>query len=390
MLRIATRRHVDPGYYRGRRAEFEHLGLDGALRSVGEMRTTLGIPATLDDAAIDALLRGNVGGPRDLASPRRRVGAIELIFAPEKAVSILALFGAPAVAGTVLDAHERAVASALSYLEDRAVAPQGRSDPTERSRAWLGFTATHGVSRAGDPHLHSHVLIMNLVHSAEGRFRPIDTRGLFAHRHAAAALYDAELSGALVRALGFTASMAPPLATAALSTRASALREDGPVARHVQPVTATRREFLDLWDRRLAAVGCTTSSILAYERVAPTLATRLDERAFAVSLGGGDRSVTRREVVAAWARASGGAPSSSTLGCVEELVGAGSDGIFEVPLAPRSVLPRAAAFEELGARPLEPRALRWWLERDQRMRSRDTGDRSRSVSPRSMSHGIER
>lgn len=390
MLRITTRRHVDPGYYRGRRAEFDHLDLDGTLRSIGKMGVTLGIPATLDDDTTNALLRGNLGGPRDLAGPRRSVEAIELIFAPEKAVSILALCGAPAVAGRVVAAHERAVASALSYLEDRAVAPQGRTDRTERSRAWLGFTATHGVSRAGDPHLHSHVLIMNLVQSAEGRFRPIDTRGLFAHHRAAAALYDAELTGVLVRELGFRAATVPTLATAVLSTRAAAFRQDGPAARHVPPVGATREAFLDLWEHRLAGVGLTTAAILAYERVSPHLPTRLDERAFAVALGGGDRSVLRRDVVAAWARASGGAPSASTLGCVGELLGAASDGVFEVPVAPRVVLPRGAALEELGARPLESRALRRWLERDQRTRSRDDGDRSRSMSPRSASHGMER
>jgi conjugative relaxase-like TrwC/TraI family protein len=390
VLRIVTRRHVDPGYYRGQRAEFEHLGLDGGLRVVGRMAPTLGLPPALDERTASALLRGNLGGPRDLAGPRRAVQAIELIFAPDKAVSIMAMCGPPELAETVVAAHERAVGAALSYLEDRAVAPQGRIDHTELSRAWLGFAATHGVSRAGDPHLHSHVLVMNLVRSVEGRFRPIDARGLFAHHRAAGALYDAELSGALVRELGFSATTVPTLAVAALSTRSAALRQDGLEARFVPPRPATRRELVDLWERRLTAVGLSTAAVVEYVRVSQRLPTRLDERAFAVELGGGASPVTRRDVVAAWARASGGASSASTLGCVDGLIGTASGGVFEVPLAPRALFPRAATLDRLGPRPVEPRALGRWLERDQRMWSRDEDDRSRSRSPRRLRHGMER
>ena len=46
----------------------------------------------------------------------------------------------------------------------------------------------HFTSRAGDPHLHSHVVVANMAHGVDGRWSAIDGRGLYAHARAAGAL----------------------------------------------------------------------------------------------------------------------------------------------------------------------------------------------------------
>ena len=56
---------------------------------------------------------------------------------------------------------------------------------------------THGVSRNGDPHVHSHVVLANLVHGADGRWSACDRRGIAAHRLAASAVYEAHLRAGL-------------------------------------------------------------------------------------------------------------------------------------------------------------------------------------------------
>ena len=66
----------------------------------------------------------------------------------------------------------------------------------------LAAVFTHGVSRNGDPHIHSHVVLANLVHGTDGRWGACDRRGIAAHRTAAAAVYEAHLRAGLTAALG--------------------------------------------------------------------------------------------------------------------------------------------------------------------------------------------
>ena len=52
---------------------------------------------------------------------------------------------------------------------------------------------THRTSRAGDPQWHSHVLVANKVRCADGRWRSLDGREVFAFQKAAGMLYNATL-----------------------------------------------------------------------------------------------------------------------------------------------------------------------------------------------------
>ena len=68
-----------------------------------------------------------------------------------------------------------------------------------------GFVAaafTHRTSRAGDPQMHSHVLVANKVRCADGRWRSLDGRELFAFQKAAGMLYNATLRVELSARLG--------------------------------------------------------------------------------------------------------------------------------------------------------------------------------------------
>ena len=70
---------------------------------------------------------------------------------------------------------------------------------------------THGVNRNLDPHLHTHVVMANMVHGADGRWSACDHRGLSAHRAAAAAVYDSHLRARLSVGLGVRWVDAPGL-----------------------------------------------------------------------------------------------------------------------------------------------------------------------------------
>ena len=84
--------------------------------------------------------------------------------------------------------------------------PGGAVSPASvRSSAPRGSPArsfTHGVNRNLDPHLHSHVVVINAVHGEDGRWSACDGRGLDAHRVAAGSVYEAHLRYGLTSTLG--------------------------------------------------------------------------------------------------------------------------------------------------------------------------------------------
>ncbi len=111
----------------------------------------------------------------------------------------------PEVASSALAAHERAVDAALDYVERRALAVRRGRDgvvvPVAADAvASAGFV--HRVSRALDPHLHSHVVMANLGCGPEGKFSALDGRGVYVDAAATGALYHAELRHELTARLG--------------------------------------------------------------------------------------------------------------------------------------------------------------------------------------------
>ncbi|MGH2869435.1 MAG: MobF family relaxase, partial [Solirubrobacteraceae bacterium] len=98
------------------------------------------------------------------------------------------------MSGALSDAHERAVDAALAYLEREACFTRRGRDGVERL-AGEGFVAAsyrHRMSRAGDPQLHTHVVVANMTR-AEGRYTSLDAHAIYEHKSAAGALYRAVL-----------------------------------------------------------------------------------------------------------------------------------------------------------------------------------------------------
>src|SRR5262249_30039774 len=60
----------------------------------------------------------------------------------------------------------------------------------------------HGTSRAQDPQLHTHCVVMNVGVRADGSTGTIVSQPLYAHKMAAGAVYRAELSNQLEKRLG--------------------------------------------------------------------------------------------------------------------------------------------------------------------------------------------
>ncbi len=176
---------AEPGCWVGTAAR--GLGLDGPLGPVGLSRLLGGThPRT--------------GQP--MGSGRVGLAAFDLTFSAPKSASVLFALGGEAAARQVVGVHADAVAGALTYLERHAVTAVRRSGGERVVIPTTGMVAarfTHAVNRNGDPHLHSHVVMANLVHGADGRWSGCDRRGIEAHRQAASAVYASGPARRLVR-----------------------------------------------------------------------------------------------------------------------------------------------------------------------------------------------
>ncbi|MHB8439833.1 MAG: MobF family relaxase [Acidimicrobiales bacterium] len=183
------------------------LGVETPGRWSGAGGRELDLGPVVGAEELQALLEGRNPGDRSPLGVRRmpvKVSGFDLTFAAPKSVSILGALAEPEVAVKVLAAHQSALRAALDYVESHALAVRpsrgGEQIPEPAQTLYASFD--HRTSRAQDPHLHSHVLVVNLGLDRDGTWRSIDGRGVYAHRGAAEALYHAQLRHDMTTALG--------------------------------------------------------------------------------------------------------------------------------------------------------------------------------------------
>ena len=133
------------------------------------------------------------------------VAGFDVTFCAPKSVSLLFALGPPEVSNEVRNAADAAMAASLGVLERvacRVRRGQGGHTVVDAD----GFVAAafrHRTSRAGDPHLHTHVVIANLAHApSDGRWTALDGRPLYSWLSPVGHLYEAHLRWELTRRLG--------------------------------------------------------------------------------------------------------------------------------------------------------------------------------------------
>jgi len=175
---------------------------------VGRWAATLGLEGVVEAEQLRALVNGM--DPRDgtwwlEGRPARRVNAFDATFSAPKSVSLLWAFGSPEVASLVARAHVEAVTQALGLLEGRAALARQQTDGV-RTRVgtggWAVATFMHRTSRAGDPQLHTHCVIPNVVARADGSHVSPDAAVLYRWAKPAGSVYQEQLRRILSTELG--------------------------------------------------------------------------------------------------------------------------------------------------------------------------------------------
>ncbi|TNU72851.1 hypothetical protein FH969_14515 [Miniimonas arenae] len=129
---------------------------------------------------------------------RRAVAGFDFTFSIPKAVSALWAVADAGTQATIADAHHAAVADVVAFMEREVAATRAGAAPGDGAVAQIdvtGLIATaydHYDSRAGDPHLHTHVVVSNKVRTVlDGKWRSLDSRPLHGATVALSELHEA-------------------------------------------------------------------------------------------------------------------------------------------------------------------------------------------------------
>lgn len=251
----------------------------------GEAAQALGLSGEVDREQFAALLEGQVAG-QQLGTTRdgrieHRPGWDITLSAP-KSVSIMA-----EVAGDkrLIAAHGAAVKVALAHVENHMAATRIRAGGEVRRETTGNLaiaTFRHATSRAQDPQLHNHAVVINATRDKDGSWRSLEPRAFYQLQKEIGAIYRQELAHGVAR-LGyriepgkdamFEIAGVPGNVIDALSQRTAAI--DARLAER-----GTSREEASAAEKQIAALDTREAKTHADHR-----ALRADWRATADALG---------------------------------------------------------------------------------------------------------
>jgi conjugative relaxase-like TrwC/TraI family protein len=149
------------------------------------------------------------GSAQATVARRRAVAGYDFTFSIPKSASVLWGVADAATQERIAQAHHAAVSEVVAYMEREVAATRTGSTAYDGAVAHVdvtGLIATafdHFDSRAGDPHLHTHVVISNKVQTVlDGKWRSLDGRPMHAAVVALSELHESLFADALTRALG--------------------------------------------------------------------------------------------------------------------------------------------------------------------------------------------
>lgn len=131
------------------------------------------------------------GGFQDPLTKHRLVSTtrpgMELVVAAHKSVAVLGVLGRAEDMHAILDAETHATLDYLDTWFQQRGGRRGREQLRTETGGLLYATTRHGTSRAGDPAVHDHVLVANVIEmlDTKGGWKALDTASLRDVLHAA-------------------------------------------------------------------------------------------------------------------------------------------------------------------------------------------------------------
>jgi conjugative relaxase-like TrwC/TraI family protein len=324
----------------------------------------LGLAGQVSPDDLRAVLSGRdpTSGTR-LGQPHK-VPGFDLTFRAPKSVSVLFGLGDAGTARQVRDAHDQAVAAALDWAERHVVWSRRGHGGTKqvRGQGLIAAAFRHRTSRNGDPHLHTHVLVPNMVLGVDGKWATIDARWVYTSAKTIGYLYEAQLRHNLTVALGVEWGQVvkgiadiehiPAGVLKAFSTRRAEIEERMAVrnqhsakAAMVAALDTRQRKQPDpgstavrtRWSERAAEIGFDPADLRnAIGRTEPTPVTSEERRTVedrmlgAHGLTAHDSTFDRNAILMAWCDS---LPAGAPIERIEELAEALIDRMETAPLS---------------------------------------------------------
>lgn len=231
----------------------------------GDGAETLGLSGDVDRETFKFLLEGQLPDGQRLGTVRngewKHQPGIDLTFLAPKSVSILS-----EVVGDqrLLCAHDKAVQAVLRYIEQEYIVTRNRNRAEntveyEKTASMVAATFKHTTSRAFDPLLHTHVVVMNATQRADGLWRSIENKPLFIDQKHLGLIYRQYLAEE-VQSLGY-----------GLDHEKGGTWEIASISKEVIREFSKRSEAIE---KALEARGKTRDSATAAEKETATLDTR--------------------------------------------------------------------------------------------------------------------
>lgn len=217
----ATTYYMKAGTPQGR---WHGSGLQGISRASGDTVTESDAKAIFDHAThpdSGATLGRPHGQPtivqnsQGRAETRQAVVGFDLTFSVPKSVSVLWALSPHTLQDQILETHHQVVNATLEWLETYVIHTRaGRNGVAHLgTRGAIAAAFDHWESRAGDPQLHTHMVIANRIQRVtDGAWVTLDSRTLYKAAVAASEHYNGLLFDALHRNLGTDTDVRVPAA----------------------------------------------------------------------------------------------------------------------------------------------------------------------------------
>lgn len=162
--------------------------------------------STLEDCAAETT---RIEAEETAAGLRRAVAGWDLTFSVPKSVSVLWGIADAQTQERIVEAHHAAVADVIDFFEREIAATRAGVADRDGAVAQVDVAGVAAVaydhydSRAGDPQLHTHVVVSNKVMTLlDGRWRSLDGRPIYSSLTGISGHYNALLADRLTRDLG--------------------------------------------------------------------------------------------------------------------------------------------------------------------------------------------
>jgi conjugative relaxase-like TrwC/TraI family protein len=198
-----------PGRWTG--AGLAALGL-----AEGDLVTDEQLSHMLDEVA-HPLTGEPVGGtpPRPKDQPNRKgkkakqsgaVAGFDFAFSHWKSISVAWALADEGTKALIYECHQRAIADTLRYAEEHYLRSRSGKGGValEEIEGVVAASFTHYDNRNHEPHLHQHVVLRNRAKSvSDGKWRTLDSRGLYKANQALSTLHANIMATYLTEALGW-------------------------------------------------------------------------------------------------------------------------------------------------------------------------------------------